>query len=101
MSEFAFLRKSELENLERKISEKKEKLKTYNFDKLIFEKERCEQILNRNIPMCISMHTKKILQGINREQILGQLERLNIESYWKILNLEYLELINKYLNKIK
>lgn len=101
MSDLAFLRKSEFHNLEKKIKEKKEKIKTYSFDKLIFERERCEQILNRNIPMCISMHTKKILQGTSRNQILGQLERLILESYWKILNLEYLELINKHLNKIK
>jgi len=93
------LSKSDIENLDKKIKEQKEKLSSYPHEKLIFERERCEQILNRNIPMCLSLYTKNILQSDSRDKIFGQLHRLNMECYWKVLNLEYLTDINKQLGK--
>ena len=93
------LSKNDIENLDNKIKEQKEKLSTYSREKLVFERERCEQILNRNIPMCLSLYTKNILQSDLPDKILGQLHRLNMECYWKILNLDYLSQINKQLGK--
>lgn len=95
------VKKSEIESIKKKIQEKIEQLSDYSQKKLLFEKERCEQILNRNIPMCVSLHAKNILQSEDKTRILGQLHRLNLECYWKILNLDYLEKINQHLNKIK
>lgn len=93
------LSKKEIENIKQKIQEKIDQISSSSPKKLVFERERCEQILNRNIPMCISLHTKNILQSEDKNKILGQLHRLNLECYWKILNLEYLEEINKYIEK--
>jgi hypothetical protein len=93
------LSKSDIENLNKQIEEKNAKLGTYSREKLVFEKERCEQILNRNIPMCLSLYTKNILQSDDKNKILGQLHRLNLECYWKILNIELLAEINKRLGK--
>ena len=93
------LTKDEVRNLEQKIKEKKAKISDFSFEKLLFEQKRCEQILNRNIPMCLSLHIKNILQATDRKRIVGQLHRLNLECYWKILNLEYLKAINKQLKK--
>ena len=93
------LSKKEIENIKQKIQEKIDQISRYSQKKLVFERERCEQILNRNIPMCISLHTKNILQSEDKAKILGRLHRLNLECYWKLLNLEYLEKINEYLEK--
>lgn len=93
------LPKSDIDNLNKKIKEKMDKLGEYPREKLIFERERCEQILNRNIPMCLSLYTKTILQSDKKDKILGQLHRLNLECYWKILNIELLAEINKRLEK--
>lgn len=93
------LTKKEVENIKQKIQEKIKNISSYSQKKLEFERERCEQILNRNIPMCLSLHTKNILQSDNKKKIIGQLHRLNLECYWKILNLEYLEKINNQLKK--
>jgi ribosomal protein L39E len=93
------VKKSEIDALNRKIEDKIRHVSSFSQKKLQFEKQRCEQILNRNIPMCVSMHTKNIIQSNNQERILGQLHRLNIECYWKVLNLVYLEKINKCLSK--
>ncbi len=95
------LTKKEIKNITEKIQEKIQSISSSSQKKLVFERERCEQILNRNIPMCISLHTKNILQSDDRQKILGQLHRLNLECYWKILNLEYLEKINEYLDNDK
>ena len=96
-----FLDTNELEHLYEKIKEKKEKISQYTQEKLLFERDRCLQILNRNIPMCLSQYTKNILQSDDKKKILGQLHRLNIECYWKVFNLEYLEQINNQLSKNK
>lgn len=102
MSEqFDLLQKDEIDKLYQKVSEKKNQIKDFSLEKLIFERDRCMQILNRNIPMCISQHTKNILQSVDEKRILGQLHRLNLECYWKVFNLEYLTEINKQLDKIK
>ena len=99
-SDIKVLTDAEIKNLDEKIKEKKESLESYSHEKLVFERERCAQILNRNIPMCLSQYTKNILQSNSRDKILGQLHRLNLECYWKILNLEYLRDIEKQLAKI-
>ena len=91
----------EIENLYQKIGEKKGEIKSYSREKLLFEKERCEQILNRNIPMCISNYTKHLLQLTDKEKIERQLIRLNLECYWKIFNLEYLKSIEEQLTEKK
>lgn len=97
--ETEILSKKEIENIKKEIQEKIDHISSYSIKKLNFEKERCEQILNRNIPMCISLHTKNILQSDDKNKILGQLHRLNLECYWKLLNLEYLQEIHKYIEK--
>lgn len=91
------LSKEEVEKLKQSIDDKIKRLSTYPRSKLRFEKERCRQILDRNIPMCISMHTKNILQTNSESRIVGQLKRLNIESIWKVLNLKLLSEIEKQL----
>lgn len=99
--ETQILTQKEVDSIQGKIKEKIESVSSYSRKKLLFEKERCEQILNRNVPMCVSLHTKNILQSDNREKIIGQLHRLNLECYWKLLNLEYLEMIKKELETKK
>lgn len=95
------LSKKEVEEITKKIQDKIKNISSYSKKKLIFERERCEQILNRNIPMCLSQHTKNILQSEDKKRIIGQLHRLNLECYWKLLNLEYMEKINNELEKQK
>ena len=97
--ETGILDKAEIVKLVDEISQKKAKILTSSREKLIFERERCEAILNRNIPMCISLYTKNIIQSDDREKILGQLKRLSLECYWKILNIEYKAEIEKQLEK--
>lgn len=101
LKQFDLLRQEEVDSLCQKINEKQAHIKEFSRDKLLFEKERCLQILNRNIPMCISQHTKNILQSSDSQRILGQLHRLSLECYWKVLNIDYLEEINKQLDKKK
>ena len=97
--ETGILSKTEIIKLENEINQKKAKIPTSSREKLVFERERCEAILNRNIPMCISQYTKNIIQSDDRDRILGQLKRLSLECYWKILNTEYMKEIAKQLEK--
>lgn len=97
--ETGILDKAEIVKLVNEISQKKAKIPTSSREKLVFERERCEAILGRNIPMCISLYTKNIIQSDDREKILGQLKRLSLECYWKILNIEYKAEIEKQLEK--
>lgn len=97
--ETGILSKTDIVRLVEEMNQKKAKIPTSSLEKLKFEKERCEAILNRNIPMCISLYTKNIIQSDSRDRILGQLKRLSLECYWKILNIEYMKEIDKQLNK--
>lgn len=90
----------ELENLKSKIEDRIKKLPNLDEKQLKFEEGRVRQILQRNIPMYISLHVKNIVQTDNPDKIIGQLERLNVEAYWKKMNLEYLQLVKNKLKKI-
>ncbi len=100
-NQFDLLQQEEIDSLYQKIGEKEQHIAEFSRDKLIFERDRCLQILNRNIPMCISQHTKNILQSSDEDRILGQLHRLSLECYWKVLNIRYLDIVNKQLDKKK
>lgn len=90
---------NEIANIDNRLEEMLKSLDGYSQEKILFEKERCKQILNKNIPMCLSNYIKVILQSDDKDKILKQLHRINLETYLKLSYIKYLKEIDEKINK--